>query len=85
MVLGKVIARICGHGASRGLSLEPVASRMRSPFATTFFSGYTNGMTAYMPTSEAYDEGGHEVWMTPFAAEASGIVVEESVKLLNEL
>jgi hypothetical protein len=79
-----------GSTALVGIPAEPFAEigaqvKARSPFATTFFSGYTNGMTAYMSIPEAYDEGGYEVWMTPFAPEASGIVVEESVKLLNEL
>jgi neutral ceramidase len=79
-----------GSTALLGIPAEPFAEigariKARSPFATTFFSGYTNGMTAYMPIAEAYDEGGYEVWMTPFAPEASGIVVEESLKVLNEL
>jgi hypothetical protein len=79
-----------GSTALLGIPAEPFAEigvqiKARSPFVTTFFSGYTNGMTAYMPTAEAYDEGGYEVWMTPFAPEASGIVVEESVNVLNEL
>ena len=79
-----------GTTALVGIPAEPFAEigarvKERSPFATTFFSGYTNGMTAYLPVPEAYDEGGYEVWMTPFAPEAASIVVEESVTLLNEL
>jgi neutral ceramidase len=35
-----------------------------SPFATTFYSGYTNGVNAYLPVAEAYAEGGYEVWNT---------------------
>jgi hypothetical protein len=79
-----------GATALVGIPAEPFAEigaqvKARSPFATTFFSGYTNGMTAYMPVPEAYDEGGYEVWMTPFAPEAATIVVEESITMLNEL
>lgn len=79
-----------GTTALVGIPAEPFAEigarvKERSPFVTTFFSGYTNGMTAYMPVPEAYDEGGYEVWMTPFAPEAASIVVKESVTLLNEL
>ena len=52
---------------------------------TTFFSGYSNGVHNYMPVSSAYEEGGYEVWMTPFAPEAAGITVEKSLELLREL
>jgi neutral ceramidase len=79
-----------GTTALVGIPAEPFAEigarvKEQSPFATTFFSGYTNGMTAYMPVPEAYEEGGYEVWMTPFAPEAAGKVVEASITLLNEL
>jgi len=79
-----------GTTALVGIPAEPFAEigarvKERSPFATTFFSGYTNGMTAYLPVPAAYDQGGYEVWMTPFAPEAAGLVVEESVTLLNEI
>jgi hypothetical protein len=42
------------------------AVKALSPFATTFFSGYTNCVEMYMPTADVYPEG-YEVWMTPFA------------------
>ncbi len=79
-----------GRTALVGIPAEPFAEigvrvKQQSPFTTTFFSGYTNGMTAYMPVPEAYEEGGYEVWMTPFAPEAAGIVVEESIAMLNEV
>lgn len=32
-----------------------------SPFTTTLFTGYTNGVVGYVPTAEAYAEGGYEV------------------------
>jgi hypothetical protein len=38
-----------------------------------------------MPVRAAYDEGGYEVWMTPFAPEAAEITVTRSVELLREL
>jgi hypothetical protein len=49
----------------------------RSPFAISFFSGYTNGVEMYMATADAYPED-YEIWMTPFAPEAAGLTFEES-------
>ncbi len=79
-----------GATALVGIPVEPFAEigaqvKAGSPFATTFFSGYTNGSEGYMAMPYAYDEGGYEVWMTPFAPETPGIVVAESLKLLQEL
>jgi hypothetical protein len=78
-----------GACALVGIPVEPFAAigaqvKALSPFATTFFSGYTNGVEMYMPTADAYPEG-YEVWMTPFAPEAAGLTVEESLALLGEL
>jgi|GEM_PF-117682 len=79
-----------GSTALVGIPVEPFAEigaevKAGSPFATTFFSGYTNGVESYMPTAAAYEEGGYEVWMAPFAPQAAGITVAESLKLLREL
>jgi neutral ceramidase len=78
-----------GACALVGIPVEPFAAigaqvKALSPFATTFFSGYTNGVEMYLPTADAYPEG-YEVWMTPFAPEAAGLTVEESLALLHEL
>jgi hypothetical protein len=78
-----------GACALVGIPVEPFAAigtqvKALSPFTTTFFSGYTNGVEMYMPTADAYPEG-YEVWMTPFAPEAAGLTVEESLALLGEL
>ena len=78
-----------GACAMVGVPVEPFAAigaqvKALSPFATTFFSGYTNGVEMYLPTADAYPEG-YEVWMTPFAPEAAGLTVEESLALLSEL
>ena len=79
-----------GPVALLGLPVEPFAQigeqvKAQSPFATTFFSGYSNGVHNYMPVRSAYEEGGYEVWMTPFAPEAAEITVAESLALLREL
>src|SRR5262249_53679082 len=85
----EVQAMRMGPCAMVGIPVEPFAAigtqvKALSPFATTFFSGYTNGVEMYMPTADAYPEG-YEVWMTPFAPEAAGLTVEESLALLSEL
>ena len=79
-----------GPVALLGLPVEPFAQigeqvKAQSPFATTLFSGYSNGVHNYMPVRSAYEEGGYEVWMTPFAPEAAEITVAESLALLREL
>jgi neutral ceramidase len=79
-----------GNTALVGIPVEPfaeigVAVKEASPFATTFFSGYTNGAEYYMPMPYAYQEGGYEVWMSPFAPQAAEKTIEVSVELLKEI
>ncbi|MSP13550.1 MAG: hypothetical protein EXR62_11410 [Chloroflexi bacterium] len=79
-----------GSTALVAIPVEPFAEigvevKSRSPFSTTFFSGYTNGVEMYMPTAETYPQGGYEVWMSPFDPAAAGITVAESLALLNQL
>ena len=79
-----------GPLALLSMPVEPFAEigaaiKAGSPFAATMVSGYSNGMLGYMPIAEAYPEGGYEIWMTPFAPEAAGMVVEAGVSLLAEL
>jgi hypothetical protein len=67
--------------------------KRRSPFAHTLFLGYSNGCLGYLPTPEAFDEGGMEVnesyqnYMlpTPFTREWGPAVVSNSLKLLDKL
>ena len=40
--------------------------RGRSPFAHTFYYGYTNGWLGYLPTARAFEEGGYEPRTSPF-------------------
>lgn len=42
-----------------------------SPFPATWFGGYTGGWAGYIPTPEAFPQGGYEVETSPFAAEAA--------------
>ena len=47
-----------------------IAVRENSPFANTFFYGYTNGWMGYLPTKEAFSSGGYEPRVTPFTENA---------------
>jgi len=44
--------------------------RDRSPFAQTFYFGYTNGWFGYLPTAKAFEEGGYEPKTSPFTGQA---------------
>jgi len=79
-----------GPTALVGIPVEPFAEigagvKVDSPFATTFFSGYTNGVKLYLPVAEAFEEGGYEVWVSPYAPEAAEVAIEASLNLLQEL
>jgi hypothetical protein len=49
-------------------------------------SGYTNGSAGYLPTAEAFAEGGYEVeTASPFAADAGAHFVAAAGTLLRRL
>jgi hypothetical protein len=56
-----------------------------SPFAHTLFSGYSNGGFGYLPTREAYEEGGYEVGVALFSPDAADVVVREGLSMLKDL
>jgi hypothetical protein len=72
------------------LSLEV---KQRSPLQHTFFLGYSNGCLGYLPTPEAFAEGGMEVWESvhnynlpaQFTKAWGPAVVELSLELLGQL
>jgi hypothetical protein len=79
-----------GPVALLSMPVEPFAEigaaiKARSPFEATLVSGYSNGIAGYLPVTSAYPEGGYEIWVTPFAPEAAGMVIEASVELLEQL
>ena len=45
--------------------------RQKSPFRHTFFLGYTNGWLGYLPTKQAFSEGGYEIATSPFTDRAA--------------
>jgi hypothetical protein len=56
-----------------------------SPFPHTLFSGYSNGAFGYLPTRQAFDEGGYEIEASPFAPAAAEALIAESLRLLHEM
>lgn len=62
-----------------------LAIKRCSPFPYTYIIGCANGYVGYLPTKEAFEEGGYEVVVARFTAESSEIVKEESLALLNSL
>lgn len=56
-----------------------------SPFAHTFFSGYSNGGFGYLPVRTAFEEGGYEVEASPFSPDSAEIVVQEGSRMLEVL
>ena len=56
-----------------------------SPWFSTWFGGYTGGWAGYIPTPDAYCQGGYEVDTSPFAPEAAGRLVTETLAALQDL
>jgi hypothetical protein len=56
-----------------------------SPFAHTLVSGYSNGNFGYLPTREAFEEGGYEVSVALYSPDAEDLVVAEVLALLHEM
>ena len=56
-----------------------------SPFAQTLFSGYSNGGFGYIPTRQAFEEGGYETAATPFAPGAAEFLSDEGLRMLRDL
>jgi hypothetical protein len=56
-----------------------------SPFADTLVSGYSNGGFGYLPTAEAFAEGGYEVRTSIFSELAGDVFVHEALKALQAM
>ncbi len=56
-----------------------------SPFEHTLFSGYSNGAFGYLPTRQAFEEGGYEIEASPFAPDAADALVAGGLRLLREM
>jgi neutral ceramidase len=70
-----------------------LAVKERSPLPHTFFLGYSNGCLGYLPTPEAFDEGGMEVhesfqnYLLPcgFTREWGPTIINTSLEMLTAL
>ncbi len=56
-----------------------------SPFEHTLFSGYSNGISGYLPIRSAFAEGGYEVSVSLYSPDAAEVLVREALSLLNEI
>ena len=61
-----------------------LAVRKESPFAYTFYFGYTNGWFGYLPTAEAFAEGGYEPRTSPFTPQAEADLLKGVIALIQE-
>ncbi len=56
-----------------------------SPFPHTLFSGYSNGAFGYLPTRQAFEEGGYEIDASPFGPAAAEMLIAEGLRLLHDM
>jgi neutral ceramidase len=61
------------------------AIKSASPFPHTMIITHCNGTAGYLPTKDAYPQGGYEVQSSLFGPEAADEVVKETVHLLRGL
>ena len=59
--------------------------RDRSPFTQTFYFGYTDGWIGYLPTKEAFAEGGYEPKTSVFTGAAEQDVIDGVTAYLQSL
>ena len=57
--------------------------RNQSPFANTFYFGYTNGWIGYLPTKAAFAEGGYEPATSVFSDQVEADVTEAVLSYLQ--
>jgi hypothetical protein len=57
--------------------------RDRSPFPRTFYFGYANGWLGYLPTRQAYHEGGYEIHTNPFTEQVEDALTSNVLSYLQ--
>jgi len=79
-----------GDVAFLGASVEMLtevgfAIKAGSPFKHTFLITHCNGDNGYLAPERLYNEGGYEIWSTPFAPQAADMVVKQALSMLYRL
>jgi len=62
--------------------------KKQSPFKYTMVVEQTNGAYGYVPTAQAFNDGGYETWFgehSQLTTRAGDIIEKESVGILNDL
>lgn len=63
-----------------------VGVKEKSPIANTLFAGYTNGDVGYVPTPDAYPEGGYEVeYASRVDPDAGRVLAEACLRALGRV
>jgi len=61
----------------------PMDVRDRSPFAHTFYFGYTNGWLGYLPTAKGFEEGGYEPRTSPFTPQVEADLTQAVIAFIH--
>ena len=77
-----------GDAVLVSMPVEPFAEiassiKAQSPFDNLIVSGFSNGHNAYLPTTEAYEEGGYEVDVTPFSPGSDQLAVSACLNAVS--
>jgi hypothetical protein len=62
-----------------------ISLKNASPFKQTFIAELANGSIGYIPNRSAYSEGLYEVFSARCTEGSGEVLVEEALKLLNDL
>jgi neutral ceramidase len=57
--------------------------RSRSPYPHTFYFGYANGWLGYLPTRQAFSEGGYETQTNPFTDRVADDITKTALTWLQ--
>ena len=74
------IGGLCIAGLSMETFFETAESVRKLLPGTALVSGYSNGLTGYLPTEAAFDAGGYEVEMSPYMYRLPGLLDRSAEK-----